>query len=395
MRNNASSYFSFYNGAYPVIIVKDLDLIKNVLIKDFANFHGRGVTSGFARTHHINKLNIQNACGQRWKEMRSLLSPAFTTRNMKKMIGLMEDCTLEFLGIAEALEARAETFEARELFQRLTADIILRSAFGLKSNVQQKPADSSIGEALYQHSLNHFEQFRNSWRNYLIESKMSTNYSNKKKRFLTNEEIVANGHVFFVAGFETTGTTLSFMSYLLAKHQDIQDRLREEVLEVLKRDGSFTYDNAFAMNYLDQVISETLRLYAPIVGFVTRSCDKDYMHNNVTIPAGTSILVPVHHLGRDPDFWDEPDKFDPDRFGGDRKHSIDPMVYQPFGQGPRNCIGLRFAQMEIKLTMAKLLAKYRIVLDERHMKEEDLEVGSSFTFAYPQNGVWLKLQRIN
>ncbi|KAH9365959.1 hypothetical protein HPB48_001692 [Haemaphysalis longicornis] len=47
--------------------------------------------------------------------------------------------------------------------------------------------------------------------------------------------------------------------------------------------------------------------------FVTRSCDKDYMHNNVTIPAGTSILVPVHHLGRDPDFWDEPDKFDPDR----------------------------------------------------------------------------------
>ncbi|KAH9365960.1 hypothetical protein HPB48_001693 [Haemaphysalis longicornis] len=71
------------------------------------------------------------------------------------------------------------------------------------------------------------------------------------------------------------------------------------------------------------------------------------------------------------------------------------MVYQPFGQGPRNCIGLRFAQLEIKLTMAKLLAKYRIVLDERHMKEEDLEVGSSFTFAYPQNGVWLKLQRIN
>lgn len=162
------SFFGFYNGAYPVIIVKDIELIKNILIKDFGNFHSRGVTSGFSRTHHINKLNIQNSCGQRWREMRSLLSPAFTTRNMKKMFDLMEDCTMEFLGVAEALQASKEAFEARELFQRLTADVILRSAFGLKSNVQQKTGDSSIGEALYQHSLKHFQQFHNSWRNYLV-----------------------------------------------------------------------------------------------------------------------------------------------------------------------------------------------------------------------------------
>lgn len=466
-------FVGFYNGAFPVLIVKDPELIKKIQIKDFGNFHSRGVSSGFARVHPINKQNLVNTSGDRWKEMRSLLTPAFTTSNMKKMANLMDECTNEFLGVLKSLQSQNKAFEAREIFQRLTADVIIRSAFGLKSDLQQKKGSKSTTESLFQDSLRSFQQFRFAWMSFFTAcfpefaplwkvilsfkarySKTATDNTldditpilqfrrknreaarndilqlmlnaeveegatvnvhslaidydadlapeknepakigkNKKKRFLTNEEILSNGLVFFVAGFETTGTAMSFMAYLLAKHPDIQDRLRDEVLAVLERDGAFTYDNVFGIKYLDQVISESLRYYSPVVGFTTRRCARDYTHNGDTIPAGTSVLIPSYHMSHDPTFWEEPEKFDPDRFSTENKGQIDPIVYQPFGQGPRNCIGMRFAQLEIKLTMAKTLAKYKFVLDDRHVNEKSLEIGSSFIFAYPQNGIWLKVE---
>ncbi|XP_077490066.1 cytochrome P450 3A21-like [Amblyomma americanum] len=473
--DNYGDYVGFYNGAFPVLIAKDPELIKKIQIKDFGNFHSRGVTSGFARVHPVNKQNLVNTPGDHWKEMRSLLTPAFSTSNMKKMAGLMDDCTNEFLGVLKNFHSQNKVFEARELFQRLTADVIVRSAFGMKSDLQQKTGKNSTAESLLQDSLESFKQFRTAWRSYLTtsfpeftplwkliltfgsrydktptdniidditpviefrrgnreaartdilqlmlnaeveegapvnvhslainddaestseESEPSKVRMGKKKRFLSNAEIVANGLVFFIAGFETTGTAMSFMAYLLAKHQDIQDRLREEVLAVLERDGAFTYDNVFGIKYLDQVISESLRYYSPVVGFTTRACASDYEHNGITIPAGLSILIPSYHMSHDPTFWEKPDQFDPERFGTENKGQIDPMVYQPFGQGPRNCIGMRFAQLEMKLTMAKALAKYRFVLDARHVKEKDLQIGSSFIFAYPENGIWLRVEDI-
>ncbi|XP_070380497.1 cytochrome P450 3A16-like [Dermacentor albipictus] len=407
--------------------------------------------------------------------MRSLLTPAFTTRNMKKMMSLMDDGSNELLDAIEALRSTHKAIEFRDLFQRLTADVIIRSAFGLKSNLQQKGRANSSTESLFQESLNTIQQFRRAWINFLTacfpeltwfwraiisysssrtksapdksfheiapiikfrrenrekdrsdllqlmlnaevevgapvnvhsltasgdadsphqEDKPVKANDSGKKHVLTNTEIMANGFTFFIAGFETTGTALAFAAYLLAKHHDIQDRLREEVLSVLKRDGAFAYDNVFSMKYLDQVISESLRLFAPVVGFTTRRCARDYVHNGITIPAGTSVIIPNHHMSHDPAFWKMPENFDPERFSPENKGQIDPTVYQPFGQGPRNCVGMRFAQLEMKLTLAKLMAKYKLVLDERHIKEKELKLESTFIFAYPPDGIWLKVEKV-
>ncbi|KAL1438418.1 hypothetical protein MTO96_048032 [Rhipicephalus appendiculatus] len=452
--DNYGDIVGFYNGAHPFLIVKDPDLIKKIQIKDFHNFHSRGVSSGFSRSHPINKNSIAITQGERWKKIRSLVTPAFTTSNMKKTKG--------------------EALEFRELFQRLTADVIIRSAFGLKSDLQQKDRKSTT-ESLFRETLVTLVQFRRAWINFLTtcfpeftpvwrliiwffsrhsktaadksfdeiapiiqfrrenrekdrcdllqlmlnaevedanlvnvhsltasadaESTSEGNQPEKvnegsKKCVLTNTEILANGFGFFVAGFETTGSTMAFMSYLLAKHQDIQDRLREDVLDVLKRDGAFTYDNVFSIKYLDQVISESLRFYSPVVGFTTRRCARDYVHKGITIPAGTSIVIPNHHLSHDPNFWEQPEVFDPERFSPENKGHVDPVVYQPFGQGPRNCVGMRFAQLEMKLTMAKLLAKYKLLLDDRHIKEKELELESTFIFAMPKDGIWLKVESV-
>nr|XP_037291445.1 probable cytochrome P450 6a19 [Rhipicephalus microplus] len=157
----------FYNGAHPFLIVKDPELIKKIQIKDFHNFHGRGVSSGFARTHPINKESMINAQGERWKKMRSLLTPAFTTSNMKKMASLMDDSSNEFLQVIESLRKNYEALEFRDLFQRLTADVIIRSAFGLKSDLQQKDRMKSTTESLYRETLDSLQQFRRAWINFL------------------------------------------------------------------------------------------------------------------------------------------------------------------------------------------------------------------------------------
>ncbi|CAN7938645.1 unnamed protein product [Ixodes hexagonus] len=158
--------------------------------------------------------------------------------------------------------------------------------------------------------------------------------------------------------------------------------------------GKFTYDNVFSMRYLDQVISESLRLYPPVTGFVTRTCQHDYEYNGLKIPAGTSVVIPPYQLQHDPNLWSEPEKFDPERFSAENKHRIDPMAFQTFGNGPRNCVGMRFAQLEIKLTLAKMLATYKLILDERHVKEDHLKLESLFVLCYPHDGVWLKVEKI-
>ncbi|XP_075559399.1 cytochrome P450 3A4-like [Dermacentor variabilis] len=466
----------FYNGAHPFLLVKDKELAKMIQIKDFHNFHSRGMSSSFARSHPINKHSLTNSEADRWKQTRSLISLAFTTRNMKKMVNLMDDSTDDFLSVVEDMRSKHKAIEFRQLFQRLAAEVMIRSAFGLRSNLLKKDQTNSTAESLFQESLEAFQQFRHAWINFLtacfpefsilwraiisycsrhnktaadktfdeitpiiqfrrenpekdrtdllqlmlnaeVEDEMPVSVHSltascdvdsaseekqpaetvnvsAKKRCLTNVEILANGFTLFMAGFETTGTSLAFMAYLLAKHQDVQDRLREEILAVLNRDGEFMYDNVFGMKYMEQVISETLRCFSPVTGFTTRRCACDYVHNGITIPAGTSIVIASHYMSNDPAYWNKPENFDPERFSPENKCQVDPTVYQPFGQGPRNCVGMRFAQLEMKLAMAKLLAQYKLILDDRHIKEKHLGIGSTFAMAYPKDGVWLKVEKI-
>lgn len=468
----------FYNGAHPFLIVKDPELIKKIQIKDFHNFYNRGMASGFERSHPVFKDNVINAEGHRWKRIRGLLRAAFTTRNMKQMVGLMDDSIDDFLDVVGFMGTKEGSIEFRELFQRLTADVIIRSAFGLKSDLLQKYRTKSTTEPLFRECLNLFQQFRQSWIYFLTacfpeftpllrmiiswstrhkktavdriieeitpiiqfrrdspesqkgrcdllqlmldaelkdedlanvhsltasaddeepskEKPIATIGDSGKKLVLKTSEVQANAFTLFIAGFETTGSSMASLSYLLAKHQDIQDRLREEVLVVLDRDGEFRYDNVLKIKYLDQVICESLRLMPPLLGFTNRSCVRDYVHKGMTIPAGTSILILHRHMGHDPAFWEEPEKFDPERFSPENRGRIDPAVYQPFGQGPRNCVGMRFAQLEMKLTTAKLLAKYKLFLDDRHIKEKELEHESTFNLVYPKNGIWLKVEKIS
>ncbi|KAG0438257.1 hypothetical protein HPB47_017093 [Ixodes persulcatus] len=221
---------------------------------------------------------------------------------------------------------------------------------------------------------------------YVSRAEQSTKIN--RKRRMTTEEIQANASTFLIAGFETTGTTLAFSAYLLAKHPEIQDKTRDEVRSIIEKENGLTYDGVFSMRLLDQVISEVLRLYPPVVGFITRRCENDYEYEGLKIPKDITVVVPAYQLHHDPVYWENPEEFDPERFSPENKDKIEPMAYQPFGNGPRNCVAMRFGQLTLKMTLAKLLSKYKFTLDEERHKN-GLKIGSSFTLAYPEGGVWI------
>lgn len=167
--------------------------------------------------------------------------------------------------------------------------------------------------------------------------------SKSVKRVWTDDELVAQCLLFFLAGFDTSSTLLSFLAYELCTHPDIQQRLFEEIQETNRSiDGKrLTYDALQKMKFMDQVISETLRLWPPAPA-TDRICVKDYDYDDgqckFKIEKGVVLTIPIVALHHDEKYFANPMKFDPDRFSDENKDNILPGTYLPFGVGPRNCI---------------------------------------------------------
>jgi len=124
-----------------------------------------------------------------------------------------------------------------------------------------------------------------------------------------------------------------------------------------------------------------------------RQCQQDYQVGSLTIPKDCVVQAPVWDIHHDPDLWPEPWKFDPDRFSPENKSLIHSTAYMPFGAGPRNCIGLRFAQTEAKLVLFRLLKLFHFEACEK--TESDLSLISPTIEISPANGVYLKAVRRN
>ncbi|KAM7296239.1 cytochrome P450 3A2-like, partial [Ixodes scapularis] len=148
--NKYGDVVGFYNGVTPMLIVKDLEMIKNIQIKDFGNFHGRGVTSKLFRNHQVGKLKLINVDGDRWKHLRSLLTPAFTSSNMKKISSVMDACTNDVMEVLDSFSNQDKAFEMGEVYRRFSLDVMLRSAFGVESNIQKNQGITGVNEMLEQ-----------------------------------------------------------------------------------------------------------------------------------------------------------------------------------------------------------------------------------------------------
>ncbi|EEC16802.1 cytochrome P450, putative [Ixodes scapularis] len=364
------------------------------------------VSSLYVRTHQLTSRTLSNTSGAPWTLKRKALTRAFTPIKLIKLGTRASLCCDEFMGVLEPLEARGEAFEVGRAFQRLSTDMTVRSLFGTQTQQQL----GREGMDVVRRELRIFiDSLVSDWQTVIVgrrgnptggaSASLQPNdldiQRTKTQPIFSDKEIRANLFATLVDGFETISAAMTFMAYILAKHQDVQDKLRTTIIKALDKNMESYVETILRIEYLDQVTLEALRLYPPVAGFITRTCEKDYHYKGLKIPSGMTILIPVHQLHYDLNLWNQPEAFDPDRFSACNKSILNSVQYQAFGNGPRRCMGMRFAQLELKIAFAKILANYSLFLDERHIGEDQLKLKTSFIFANPRDGVWIKLKKVS
>ncbi|MEM7115195.1 MAG: cytochrome P450 [Chloroflexota bacterium] len=191
---------------------------------------------------------------------------------------------------------------------------------------------------------------------------------------MTDELIRDQLLTMLIAGHDTSTALLAWVWYLLGTHPEAMTKAAQEV-EAVVGNADIETRHLSKLIYLDQVIKETLRLYPPIhVG--NRLTNSDVGVGGYTIPAGQRVMYSIYLSHRHPDYWENPDAFQPERFGRKSERQTGcpahkkrpPFTYVPFGGGPRNCIGAAFAQIEAKIVLARILQRFRLTLLPRKVE---------------------------
>ncbi|KFB49800.1 AGAP012296-PA-like protein [Anopheles sinensis] len=213
---------------------------------------------------------------------------------------------------------------------------------------------------------------------------------------MSEAEMVAQCLIFFLAGFDTVSTCLTFLAYELTINREVQDKLYEEIRETKAAlgGGPLTYDAVQQMQYMDMVVSEGLRMWSPAPS-TDRECVRDYVVDDgerlrFTIDKGTCVFIPIAGLHHDPQYFPNPDKFDPERFSPENRDKINPSTYLPFGIGPRNCIGSRFALMEVKAIIYYMLMEF--TFEKTSNTQVPLQLAKGFAGMRSEKGVHVELR---
>ncbi len=201
---------------------------------------------------------------------------------------------------------------------------------------------------------------------------------------MTDEEVRHEVMTLFAAGLETTANALTFAWYLLARHPEAEARLRAEAAAL---GGDPGLRDVARLPYAERVLNEALRLYPP-GWMLARRCVEELPLGGYVIPVDGLVLMPPYLMHRDPRFWPEPERFDPDRWaegGGAPPHRFS---YFPFGAGPRKCIGASFAAIEATLLLAVIARRVRL----EALSDEPLELQPQITLR-PRGGLPMRVRR--
>ncbi|KRT86689.1 cytochrome P450, partial [Oryctes borbonicus] len=394
IKGKGHKYAGIFASFRPTFVPVDLEVVKHIMIKDFQYFVNRGVYYN-ERTDPMS-AHLFSIEGDKWRSLRTRLSPTFTSGKMKYMFQMVMDCANGLEQEIKKLCSEKQPVNVKEIGALFTTNVIGTCAFGLDCNSFENPNNEfrthtrkffdgglervirnfvtlsfpklckKLGVIVFPKDTTKFytdvmrniidsreknDVKRNDFVQLLLNIK---NGINTNGNTFTFEEIAAQAFVFFLAGFETSSSTMTFAFYEMAKNQEVQDKAREEIRRVVEKyDGKITYDAVMEMTYLSQIFDEALRKY-PIVSVLERIVTKDYQlpWEDLVLKKGTKILISLKGIQNDPEYFPNPELFDPERFCPEKKAKLHPCSYMPFGEGPRICIGMRFGVMQAKIGMA-------------------------------------------
>lgn len=371
-----------------VTMVLHPDHIERLLVTESESV--RKLRLGEYRDNEFAPNGVLFTEGKQWRNQRTLLQNAFTPDRIQHYGTTMTDVA------AQQAESWAEGEEVAidRQFSRMTLSILAKTLFDI--DIEERRSSGSRGAVITEvaHAINEQSDPSNLWavapswipsptqRRYdramaaferLIDALVEERAGNESDSedllsLLLTAETGGYRHserelrdqllTFLFAGHETTSLALTYTILLLTQHPAVTSRLREEWDEELG-DGDPAPSDVPDLTYTDCVVRESLRLYPPAYALF-RAATEDIYLDDYVIPKGTNITIPQYRVHRDPRFYEAPETFDPDRW-------VDPperpeYAYFPFGGGPRHCIGMRFAMLELKLLVPTILRRVRFEL---------------------------------
>ncbi|KAK3785802.1 hypothetical protein RRG08_050822 [Elysia crispata] len=449
----------------PVLVTRNHDLLKQILVKDFNNFPNRG-----------DDLPSKSPLGKGvfflkdydWKRIRQLMSPSFSTGKLKRISTHVQEAANR---LTQAFEKCAETGSHLKLFHttgQYTTSIIAKTAFGVQAdsigeekddeftffakNIFKKRSKFSLFFISFLIRFREFRRFltytvgmyfpdpctRTSTdyfnailkeriaerekaeiqgsrhvNNDFLQSLVSTMVTSEKKtaaaviseenaastangsakleKTITAEEVIAQSVLTILAAYETTSSTLQFCMYKIAQNPDVQEKLFQEIIDVVEHENP-THEELSKLHYMEQVVNETLRLFPPVIR-ISRKTVEPRSYGDINIPAGAVIEIPIKEIQRDPAHYPDPDVFDPDRFNEESKAKRSPLAFIPFGQGPRLCIGMRLALLELKIALVKVLRKVKVELNDETVPRKGQDIPIEYLgFARPKQPIELAVK---
>ncbi|XP_037538689.1 thromboxane-A synthase [Nematolebias whitei] len=461
----------YYFGRKPVVLLAEPDLIKQVMVKEFGSFPNRIMLSDASKPLKDTLPLLRN---ERWKRVRSVVTPTFSAAKMKEMVPLMNIAIDTLMNNLSAHAESEKGFDINKCFSCFALDVIASVAFGTQVDSHKTPDNPLVRYGQMYFSTSFFRPFvlfrelfpaimtplskffpnkkreevnkfyiriiqriikqreeqapdqrRRDFLQLLLDARTepetvslddfdtgnqsefddrrqqtqssAADHKNSdfhaeahkrrpQKQMLTEDDIVGQVFIFLVGGFENVSNTLAFASYLLALHPECQRKVLDEVDDFFTRHDSPDYTNIQELKYLDMVVCETLRLY-PIVFRIVREIKQNCALGDLRLPKGM-LEIPAGFLHFDPDHWPEPEKFNPERFTPEARANRHPFVYLPFGTGPRNCVGMRLAQLEIRMALAHLFHKFSVTACSETKVPLELK---SISNLGPKNGVFVKI----
>ena len=204
---------------------------------------------------------------------------------------------------------------------------------------------------------------------------------------LTRKELLNNIFLFFLAGHETTSGTLTATLYFLSRHPDIQDKVREEIEQIFHGDEP-NYDSIKLLQYVNLVMNESSRLLGPVTS-LSRVAKEDCTLEGYHVPKGTILVLSILNIHRDKDIWgDDVLEFNPDRWTPENVKKRPNNSFIPFGAGSRICLGNNFANLEMRITLVKLIQRFKFTI-----ATPELVVPRAITVR-PQPGFMLGIEKL-
>lgn len=389
-------------GAFTMVgttyMVQDFEMIKQIMTTHADNFINRsGMISSDHKADILFTKSLLGLRNEKWKKMRATVSPTFTSSKMRLLFDLIRDSADDFISYLKENLRSDGTIEiaTRDVLARATMNAISTTALGLKIDSLREKDHIVYSSAmkLVLNSLNLrnllvltvpklanfldislFDQSASAFFKELINESIQEREEKNiyrpdviqlllaEKSNMTNDELLAQVFIFFLGGFEGVSQNLQHSLYELAVNQDCQEKLFKEVERTKKNLAGkpISYDDLNELEYMDAFINEVLR--KKFVGMIDRKCASDITlvdsdGKEHKFEGGTCIMIPNYSINHDQRIFPNPERFDPDRFLGDKKKRYG-VAFTPFGIGPRNCIGMRFALMEWKLVLYSIVSEF-------------------------------------